>query len=71
VGLRAGLASNGIRSPDRPARSESLYRLSSPGPRLKRKWGIILKYILKTQFMGLWSTFIWRSVVPSSPVCRQ
>ena len=24
---------NGIRSPDRPARSESLYRLSYPGPR--------------------------------------
>jgi hypothetical protein len=23
---------NGIRSPDRPARSESLYRLSHPGP---------------------------------------
>jgi len=21
--------------------------------------------------MDLWSTFIWRSVVPSSPVCRQ
>jgi hypothetical protein len=27
------LALNGIRSPDRPARSESLYRLSYPGPR--------------------------------------
>jgi hypothetical protein len=27
-----GLASTGIRSPDRPARSESLYRLSYPGP---------------------------------------
>ena len=26
------LASTGIRSPDRPARSESLYRLSYPGP---------------------------------------
>ena len=26
------LASIGIRSPDRPARSESLYRLSYPGP---------------------------------------
>jgi hypothetical protein len=26
------LAPNGIRSPDRPARSESLYRLSYPGP---------------------------------------
>ena len=27
------LASTGIRSPDRPARSKSLYRLSYPGPR--------------------------------------
>jgi hypothetical protein len=27
------LASTGIRSPDRPASSESLYRLSYPGPR--------------------------------------
>ena len=26
------LASTGFRSPDRPARSESLYRLSYPGP---------------------------------------
>jgi hypothetical protein len=38
VGPRAGLdgcenlALTGIRSPDRPARSESLYRLSHPGP---------------------------------------
>ena len=28
------LALTGIRSPDRPARSESLYRLSYPGPSL-------------------------------------
>jgi hypothetical protein len=27
------LAPTGIQSPDRPARSESLYRLSYPGPR--------------------------------------
>ena len=33
------LAPARIRSPDRPARSESLYRLSYPGP--------ILKYILQ------------------------
>jgi hypothetical protein len=38
VGPRAGLegaeklAPTGIRSPDRPASSESLYRLSYPGP---------------------------------------
>jgi hypothetical protein len=28
------LAPTGIRSPDRPARSESLYRLRYPGPRI-------------------------------------
>jgi hypothetical protein len=36
VGPRTGaenLASIGIRSPDRPARSESIYRLRYPGPR--------------------------------------
>jgi hypothetical protein len=38
VGPRAGLdgcgkfSPTGIRSPDRPARGESLYRLSDPGP---------------------------------------
>jgi hypothetical protein len=38
VGPRAGLGgfgksrSTGIRSPDRPARSDALYRLSYPGP---------------------------------------
>ena len=34
----------GIRSPDRPACSESLYRLSYPG--LQRIWYIILYYII-------------------------
>ena len=32
VGTRAGLASTGIRSPDLPARNESLYRLRYSGP---------------------------------------
>jgi hypothetical protein len=31
------LVPTGSRSPDRPARSESLYRLSNPGPRLKQE----------------------------------
>ena len=31
------LAPTGIRSPDRPARSESLYRLSYPGPQKMRE----------------------------------
>jgi hypothetical protein len=31
------LAATGIRSPDRPARSESLYRLNYPGPQRKSK----------------------------------
>jgi len=29
--LAENLASTGIKSPDRPSRSESLYRLNSPG----------------------------------------
>jgi hypothetical protein len=46
VGPRAGLdgcgniSFTGIRSPDRPARSESVYRLSYPGPRKVRITGI-------------------------------
>jgi hypothetical protein len=31
------LASTGIRSPERPARSQSLYRLSYPGPQCKKR----------------------------------
>ena len=32
TGLQENLATTSIRSPDRPARSQSLYRLSYPGP---------------------------------------
>jgi hypothetical protein len=39
VGPRVGLTPTGIRSPDRPARSESLYRLSYPGPRHEEEYG--------------------------------
>ena len=39
--------------------------------RLQREWRIILKYILKTQYVDLWTTFMWRSVVRSGPVFRQ
>jgi hypothetical protein len=35
------LAPTGIRSPDRPARSESLYRLSYPGPLSRNKINLI------------------------------
>jgi hypothetical protein len=41
--MRKNLASSGIRSSDRQARSESLYRLSYPGPRL---WLNKSKFIL-------------------------
>jgi hypothetical protein len=34
------LDSTGIRSPDRPARSESLYLLSYPGPHIRSKYCI-------------------------------
>jgi hypothetical protein len=41
------LAPTGIRSPDRPARSESLYRLTYPGPPCTCSLGFIpLKYNL-------------------------
>ena len=36
VGL--GADQTGIRSPDRPARSESLYRLRCPGRRIRKVW---------------------------------
>jgi hypothetical protein len=56
VGPRAGLDGcgksrpTGIRSPDHPARSESLYRLSYPGPQ------VLFVYVLKFfTFSGLWS----------------
>jgi hypothetical protein len=39
---------NGIRSPDRPDRSESLYQLSYPGPSSKNPGGAYLMY-----------TYIW------------
>ena len=38
------LAPTGIRSPDRPSRSESLYRLSYPGPQLDLEVDGILKH---------------------------
>ena len=49
VGPRANLdgcgnlASTGIRSPDRPARSESLYRLSCPGDSIGENSGVLEK----------------------------
>jgi hypothetical protein len=40
-------ASTGIRSPDRPARSESLYRLSYPGPHFIRTSSIYSDYPIR------------------------
>ena len=42
------LAPTGIRSPDRPARSESLYRLSYPGPIINLYCTKILKLFSST-----------------------
>jgi hypothetical protein len=47
------LASAGIRSPDRPARSESLYRLSYPGS--------IQKYVIDYSVVGP----VWQEPEPS------
>jgi len=50
LGPRAGLvgaenlAPAGIRSPDRPARSQSLYRLRYPGPRFRGVESINFQY---------------------------
>ena len=41
------LASTGIRSPDRPARGKSLYRLSHPGPQLMDKVSQELRSLLR------------------------
>ena len=47
------LDSTGIRSPDRPVCSESLYRLSYLGPRLKYKQWIILCRELVSACLGV------------------
>ena len=44
------LAPTGIRSPDRPARSESLYRLSYTGPSVALKTQIIIRCFYYTIF---------------------
>ena len=41
------LAPSGIRSPDRPARSESLYRLSHPCPALQQRMNVIEPTVTK------------------------
>jgi len=46
------LASTGIRSPDRPARSESLYRLSYPGHNRRTIDNVNIGYIICTYSSG-------------------
>jgi hypothetical protein len=49
--LRAGmeyLASNGSRTPDRPDRSDSLYRLRYPGPLRTQTWHILCNLLSVT-----------------------
>jgi len=65
------LAPTGIRSPDRPARSQSLYRLSYPA----HGWGRVEIYIFPSVIFYVWLTFFWvffpRSfwnLLPRSPV---
>ena len=55
------LAPTGIQSPDRPARSESLYRLRYPGP---------LKYGIHSQnlHVSIWSVVRNRKVIRKLPV---
>lgn len=42
-------------------------RLGKP----KRKWEITLQYILKTQYMNLWTAFTWLSTVSCGPLLCQ
>jgi hypothetical protein len=63
----------GIRSPDRPARSESLYRLSCPGPnvapcRLVNSEPTFRKNMFPLSCAGSWR---WRQLAFSVPVCLQ
>ena len=69
----------GIRSPDRPARSESLYRLSHPGPR-REVTALILCETLKvwvykrlcrlTLEAQAWKTAFWRFLCRRRIKCR-
>ena len=48
------IAPTGIRSPDRPARSESLYRLSYPGPFcLKQLFFKMMKHVLVKYYANI------------------
>ena len=46
------LAPNGIRSPDRPACSESLYRLRYPGPNFDKYKILRFEVVENTSFLG-------------------
>jgi hypothetical protein len=48
--LEQNLAPTGIRSPDRPARSESLYRMRYPGPHAYiKQHGVLIKHKIQVQ----------------------
>ena len=52
------LAATGIRSPDRPARSESLHPLSYPGPQDNEKHILILKFGLGNERTRLLADYL-------------
>jgi len=63
----------GIQSPDRPARSESLYRLRCPGPnvtpcRLVNSWPTFRKIMWPSSCAGSWR---WRQVASPVLVCLE
>ena len=77
VGPRAGLddkeylAPTGIRSPNRPARSQLLRRLSYPGPRSKYKYlknTEALLYTKKEVLLVLGHYLIWQFALPSTQI---
>ena len=63
--VRKCLAPTGIRSPNRPARSESLYRLSYPGPRKQNKYIKKKIYRVRDRTRGytacIWTLLITRT----------
>jgi hypothetical protein len=55
-GCRKSRHHTDIRHPDRPARSESLYRLSYPGPPLNL---FFISFIYTLSLLETISTFMW------------
>ena len=68
------LAPTGIRSPDRPARSQSLYRLRSPGPLSSEEQNEVVIYVLASNSIPNTGQSIWYAMNPRKPlgtICKE